>query len=565
MDVVDVAEASDTIDTDVTPAANLKGNLKHSAKHVETDGVEVGAREASRHPKTRVEAIVRRALGPLRKGAWSAETVRFPAGFLWGVATAGYQYEGGLANCTWDRWEREGHIKTGDTCGDACDWWRNAEADLDRAAALGVNALRLSVEWSRLEPAPGVWDGAAFARYREILRGLRDRGIEPLVTLHHFADPLWFADQGGFLAKDAVERFSRYAERVVGELGDLCDFWCTINEPNIYSSFGYHLGEFPPGRSGDIAGAIRAQAALARAHAAAYRVIHQAQPGARVGWAHHYNIFDPFNPRSPLDRLPAAALDRVFNDFFPHALYRGRARFPFSLLAGDLSEVRDTYDYVGINVYARDYVIFSLSHWAQLFGKRYVAPGAPRGDQGMSSAYGEAYPNGVLRVARRASALGKPIYVTENGVADATDRLRPWLIIEAARAMGKALSEGIDLRGYFHWSLVDNFEWSEGWGQHYGLYALDPITQRRTPRRSAALYREVVHANALTPDMVERFAPESTRALAAVEHVVDQVIEEPPATAPETPAPDAPAAAPMREAMREAVSEGGWPGESLPA
>lgn len=532
--------------------------------HVEVDGVGVGAREVRRQPESRVEAIPRRALGALGKGEWAPTTVRFPPGFTWGVATAGYQYEGGLTNSTWHRWERQGRIKTGDTCGDACDWWRNAEADLDRAAALGVNALRLSIEWSRLEPSPGVWDSAAVARYRQILTGLRERGIEPLVTLHHFADPLWFADRGGFLARDAVTRFARYAERAVGELGDLCDFWCTINEPNIYSSFGYHLGEFPPGRSGDIAGAIRAQAALARAHAAAYRVIHQAQPQARVGWAHHFNIFDPFNPQSPLDRFPAAALDRVFNDFFPHALQHGRAPFPFSLLAGDLSEVAGAYDYVGINVYARDYVIFSLAHWAQLFGRRYVAPGAPRGDQGVSSAYGEAYPNGVLRVARRASALGKPIYVTENGVADATDRLRPWLIAEATRAMGKALREGIDVRGYFHWSLVDNFEWSEGWGQHFGLYALDPETQRRTPRRSAALYREIVRANALTPEMVDRFAPEASRALAAVEHVTDQVIEEAPET-PKATATDSLHTPAEREAEQEAEQEADWAEEPLPA
>lgn len=526
-------------------------------KHVESDGVGVGAREVERQPTTRVEAISRRALGVLGEGESASDTVRFPPGFAWGVATAAYQYEGGLTNSTWNRWERAGRIKTGERCGDACDWWRNAEADLDRAAALGVNALRLSIEWSRLEPQPGRWDDAAFARYRQILSGLRERDIKPLVTLHHFTDPLWFADRGGFLAADAVSRFAHYTERAIEELGDLCDFWCTINEPNIYSSFGYHLGEFPPGRSGDIVGTIRVQAALARAHAAAYRVIHAAQPHARVGWAHHYNLFDPFNPDSPLDRIPAVALDRAFNDFFPHALQRGKARFPFSLLAGDLSEVKGTYDYVGINVYARDYVIFSLAHWAQLFGRRYVAPGAPRGDRGVSSAYGEAYPTGVLRVARRASALGKPVYVTENGVADATDRLRPWLIAEAARAMGKALREGIDLRGYFHWSLVDNFEWSEGWGQHFGLYALDPHTQRRTPRRSAALFRDIVRANALTPEMVERFAPEAAHALAAVEHVIEHVVEEPPGpmlsrTAESTLASES---APVEE----------WADESLPA
>jgi len=201
--------------------------------------------------------------------------------------------------------------------------------------------------------------------------------------------------------------------------------------------------------------------------------------------------------------------DAGFNDFFPRAVLTGRAAFPFSLFAGDLSAVKGTCDYVGINVYARDLVAFDLRFPTTLFGRRFAAPGAPRGDGGMDSIYGEIYPVGIARVARRVAAFGKPIYVTENGVADATDRLRPWLLASALRAMFDALAGGIDLRGYFHWSLVDNFEWDEGWGTRFGLVALDEKTQQRTMRASGALYSAIAHANALTPDMLLQYAPDA--------------------------------------------------------
>jgi beta-glucosidase len=442
----------------------------------------------------------------------SNDRLAFPAGFLWGVATSSHQYEGGNTNNQWHAWERAGHIKSGEASGHACDWWDaasgQAEADFDRAAAMGVNALRLSLEWSRIEPRAGEWDGAALDRYRKLLAGLRARGLAPMVTLHHFTHPIWFAERGGFLAPDAVPLFTRYVSRAVEALRDLCDCWCTINEPNVYSVRGYQLGGWPPGRVGDISGAVRAQATMARAHAAAYREIHRLQPTARVGWAQHFNTFDPANPRSPLDRLVAGVQDAGFNDFFPRAVLTGRAAFPFGLFAGDLTEVKGTCDWVGINVYARDLVAFDLRAPTTLFGRRFAAPGAPQGDKGVDSLFGGIYPAGIARVARRVSAFGKPIYVTENGVADASDRLRPWLIAHAVRAMHDAIAEGIDLRGYFHWSLVDNFEWDEGWGMRFGLYALDEKTQQRAPRPSAALYGSIARANTLTPEMLPEHAPE---------------------------------------------------------
>lgn len=437
-----------------------------------------------------------------------ASALTFPDGFRWGVATAAHQYEGGNTN-SWSAWERAGHIKSGDSCGLAADWWEHAERDFDFAQRLGLNALRLSLEWSRIEPQPGEWDARALERYRTMLKGLRERGIEPLVTLHHFTNPLWFEERGAFLSPLSADLFARYVARAVEALGDLCDFWCTINEPSIYAFMGYHLGDWPPGRRGDVRAVVRVQANLARGHAAAYAAIHRVQPGARVGWAQHYNIFDPANSRSGLDRLLAGIMDAAFNDIFPRAVLTGKAVFPFRLAAGDLSAVRGTCDFVGINIYYRDLVTFDLRRPLEMFGRRSSPPGAPHGDPGVALLTGEVYPQGIARIARRVSAFGKPIYVTENGVADAQDRLRPWLLATAARAMHEAVSAGIDLRGYYHWSLVDNFEWAEGWKLRFGLAALDTETQERTSRPSAALYGAIARANGLTPEMLREYAPEA--------------------------------------------------------
>jgi beta-glucosidase len=435
------------------------------------------------------------------------QALTFPDGFLWGAATASHQCEGGNTNNQWYAWERAGHIKTGESCGRACDWWANAERDFDAVAQMGLNALRLSLEWSRIEPSPGQWNDRALARYRQMLAALRARGIEPLVTLHHFTHPIWFEERGAFLAPEAIALFTRYTAKVIEELGGLCDFWCTVNEPNVYAIRGYQIGGSPPGHVGDLRGAVRAVSNMARAHAAAYHEIHRLQPAARVGWAQHYNLFDPAHSWSPLDRLVAGVQDSGFNEAFSHAVLRGRAPFPFNLLSGDLKDVRGTCDYIGINCYARDLVAFDLGRPAEVFGRRFPMPGAPQGDVGADSLYGEIYPQGIQRVAQRVRAFGKPVYVLENGVADASDRLRPWVIARALRSMRAALDQGIDLRGYFHWSLVDNFEWDNGWSMRFGLLALDENTQQRTPRPSAAFYGEIAHANELTSEMVKQYAP----------------------------------------------------------
>ncbi|MGA8617932.1 MAG: family 1 glycosylhydrolase [Candidatus Sulfotelmatobacter sp.] len=437
--------------------------------------------------------------------------MRFPSGFLWGVSTSAHQVEGGNDNNQWSAWEAAGRIKAGDRCGQACGWWDNAERDFDLAREIGVNSLRLSVEWSRIEPEEGRWDSTALQRYREMLEGLHQRGIQPMVCLHHFSHPLWFERKGGFLSREAPQLFERFTRRVVSELGDLCRHWVTLNEPNVYGALGYVLGDFPPGKRGKIVTALRVISAMGRAHTRAYRTIHELQSEAQVGWAHNYVVFQPANPAFAPDRWIAGLLSYLFNESFLRLIEHGRLVFPLSLAGGDSRSAKGACDFIGLNVYSRFHVAFDLKCASQLFGRVFVPDHVPQGDRGFENPYGEAYPLAIKVAAERVARMGKPIYILENGVPDAQDRIRPWLIVNAARELHGLLQEGHDIRGYFHWTLTDNFEWSEGWGLRFGLVGLNQKTQQRTMRNSAHLYGTIARNGELSAEMIARYctpAPE---------------------------------------------------------
>jgi beta-glucosidase len=422
---------------------------------------------------------------------------RFPDGFKGGVATAAHQVEGNNTNSDWWAWEQEqGRILEGHRSGLACDWWESAEADFDRAAEMGVNALRLSVEWARIEPRPGVYSDAALDRYAEMLRGLRERGIEPMVTLHHFSNPLWLADLGGWEDPETVGRFARFARRVVEALGEWCDLWCTVNQPNVYSYQGYMEGVYPPGKR-EFGAAMRAGRHLLLGHAAAYCELHAVQPHARVGLAHSVRVFDPFNPRSPLDRVVARLVDRVFNDATVRVLATGRWTLPLGV--GRAWTRQRVLDWIGLNYYTRDLVAFDHTRPLSLFGRRLHAEDAELLDHG----FGEFYPEGLSRTLMHLARLGVPLYVTENGTPDEDDDQRPRHMLLHLREVWRAIQAGCPVKGYYHWTLVDNFEWAHGWTLPFGLIALDPETQARTPRGSAELYAEVVRGNGVAEEIAK--------------------------------------------------------------
>ena len=436
------------------------------------------------------------------------DRISFPPGFMWGCATSAHQVEGNNENNDWWAFERvPGAIWRDDRSGLACDWWRNAEADFDRMVELNHNTHRLSIEWSRVERQEDVWDEKAVARYREMLSGLRQRGIEPMVTLHHFSTPLWLARQGGWSNPAVVAHFRRWAARAWDYFGDLVNLWCTINEPSVYAALGHLYGQHAPGARGLRNFCIVLRNML-KAHAAAYRVIHSLDGQAQVGLVKHVRIFDPADPSAPLDRFGAWFLDYAFNQIPLKAVQDGKLRPPVGLGLSPHGPLIDSSDFIGLNYYSRDMVAFEPGQGEFLGLRLFARPGAEVSDHGRHGTYGEIYPEGMYRSLMRVARLGRPIYVAEMGLPDADDEQRPRFLITHLAQVARAINDGADVRGLYHWSLVDNFEWAEGWALRFGLIAMDEKTQARTVRPSGRLFAAIAAENALTRDVVRAYAPE---------------------------------------------------------
>jgi beta-glucosidase len=428
---------------------------------------------------------------------------RFPEGFLWGTATAAHQVEGGNSNNDWWEWEQlPGKIKHGDRSGAACEHYTRYPQDFEMLAQMGHNAHRLSIEWSRVFPERGVVDPAAVGHYRDVLETLHRRGITPLVTLHHFTNPLWLTRAGGWENESAIEAFRLFAELCAREYGDLVQTWTTFNEPNVYAYQSYVLGLWPPQRR-DFGAAVKVMRNMIRAHALAYRALREGPHGADaiVGIAQHMRIFQAWRRWLPLDRVAAALPDSGFNHWILGACTDGRAGPPLGL-PQRIPEAAGTLDWIGLNYYSRDMVAFDLSAARNLFSRTFARPGSPISDFAM-----EIYPRGIhdllVSLSRR---YHKPLHVTENGVADATDALRPQALVSHLAEAARAIGDGVDLRGYFHWSSMDNFEWAEGYSMRFGLVEVDFETQERKPRPSAALYSRLVRENGLPwSDLQEQY------------------------------------------------------------
>jgi beta-glucosidase len=429
-------------------------------------------------------------------------TFHFPNGFLWGTATASHQVEGNNTNNNWFKWEQEGH--TANKSGLASDWWGGRwKEDFDRAADCGQNTHRMSVEWSRIQPTPDTWDAEALDRYRSMLQGLRERNIVPMVTLHHFTDPLWLEELGGWETDAVVPAFEKFTRKVVEELKEYCSLWCTINEPNVYALEGYLRKNFPPGKS-DLKLGIQVQANMARAHARAYHAIHELQPEARVGYALHFRPQEPALVWSPLDRFMRTIKFEGINMAFPSAISTGILRSPMGKIP--VPEAKGTQDYFGLNYYSVDTVAFDPRNRAELFSRSFFPKGTDLADAGMNSNTPKGFFWAFKWVVKTYPNL--PILVTENGIEDRTDRIRPRYLAQHIHAMWRAVNFNWPIKGYFHWSLVDNFEWERGWTQRFGLWGLDPLTQERTKRPSADLYAEICKENGLSSQMVNKYCPE---------------------------------------------------------
>lgn len=435
--------------------------------------------------------------------------LKMPPGFLWGAATAAHQNEGDNVNNQWAVWEQmPGRIHEGARAGKATDWWNleTAAADFDRAADLGLNSLRISVEWSRIEPAPGVFDQAALQHYANMINLLRQRGIEPMVTLHHFTDPLWLTEQGGWENPLISDVFARFVTRVVEALGDQVTLWCTINEPIVYAQGGYLGGAFPPGVN-NLPRGLRVLRNMLLAHGRAYRVIHRLQSGARVGLAHHLRLFRPADPASAADRRAAAWLDQAANRATLEAITHGRLT-PMIGWGQPATQLIDSSDYIGLNYYTAARVAFDPTLPNTLFARQFIDPNSelseftPEGEP-----YSAIDPGGLYLALKKLAPYGKPIYITENGLPDRQDEIRPRFLATYLAEVWRAIQDGVDVRGYYHWTLVDNFEWAAAWSLRFGLFALDPETGARTARPSAAVYSRIAQANGIPRSVLAKVAP----------------------------------------------------------
>ncbi len=430
-------------------------------------------------------------------------TYYFPEGFLWGTATAAHQVEGQNQNNTWSAWEQEdGRIVEGHQSGLACDWWGGRwREDFDRAAAAHQNAHRLSIAWSRIQPEADRWDEHALDRYRKMLVGLKERKMTPMVTLHHFSEPLWVAELGGWENPDIVDLFGAFVRKAVEALMPYCDYWVTINEPNVFAFQAYIEGTFPPGKH-DLKTALLVMENMVRAHARAYEIIHDLQPKAQVGISLHYRGFHPAT-WVPMDHWAARIFDKIFNLSFPRALKDGV--FDVILRRQRVPEAAGTQDFLGLNYYACDTVRFDLLASKDMFVRRYYPGDALLSETGFIA----NQPEGMHACVRWGSQFDVPMLITENGVEDSQDNFRPRYLAEHLHALWLAVNQNYPVKGYFHWSLVDNFEWERGWTQRFGLWGLDIETQARIRRPSVDLFAEICRINGISSQAIETYAPDA--------------------------------------------------------
>lgn len=389
--------------------------------------------------------------------------LKFPKNFLWGTATSSYQVEGGIRN-DWSRWEkskarleqlkREGKNPSHFINKNACNHYNLYKKDFDFAKQLRNNSHRFSVEWARIEPEEGRFSQKEIKHYKKIVLALKARKIEPFLTAHHFTLPAWLSDEGGWLSPRCVRHFEDYVSRLALEFRNV-RFWITINEPVVLAYKGYWKADWPPCKKSRIK-TFRAIGNMIKAHKKAYRAIHEFK-SKEVGIAKNIIYF--------------MGLLRFSNYFY---------NWHF------LDSIYGFQDFIGVNYYTRKRVPREKS--------------IERSDMGWAIS-----PRGLYLALRRIKHYNLPVYITENGISDSTDEKRPRYIVKHLKQVHNALKEGIDVRGYFYWSLLDNFEWDSGFTKRFGLLETDYRSMSRKPRNSFYLYRGICSKNSLGKDIQKEY------------------------------------------------------------
>ncbi|HBM79987.1 MAG TPA: glycoside hydrolase family 1 protein, partial [Clostridiaceae bacterium] len=396
-----------------------------------------------------------------------------------------------------------GKIKDKTHCKMADDHWNRYEEDIKLMKNLNHDIYRMSLEWARIEPERGKFCEDALSHYRREIQMLIDNSIKPLVTIHHFSNPIWFEDIGGWANPDSVELFKDYTQKVVTYLGDIVTEWITINEPNVYLLETYITADFPPGKP-SLSNFFKGLKNMAKAHIECYKLIHRIRKDmgcsgkTTVGVANHIRVFDVYH-NSLAARIPRDLADFCFHTLFTESMVNGRFLFPIG--SGGYPYGKGRYsDFFGINYYSRDIIKFSWNP-GMMFADLKVAENAEVNDLGW-----EIYPYGLYRVCRKYWSIYKlPIYITENGICDSKDEKRTKFIYDHLKMIKKLADENVDVKRYYHWSLLDNFEWEKGLTPRFGLIEVDYKTQKRTIRKSGHFFAEVSKNKAVTADMIKRY------------------------------------------------------------
>jgi beta-glucosidase len=386
----------------------------------------------------------------------------FPDGFSWGTATAAHQIEGGNTNNDWWRWEHTRGSGVAEPSGDACDSWNRWAEDVALVAQLGLDNYRFSIEWSRIEPEPGEWSNAALDHYRRICEALLANSIEPVVTFHHFTTPNWMVERGGWESSEIVDRFAHYCEVAAQALDGVIGRACTINEPNAVATMGWVLGMFPPGKQ-EPRLARQATENLVAAHRAGVEAIRRAVPGVPVGLTLSMTDYQPVAGGEE----QTARIRARHEDVFLHAT--------------------DGDDFLGVQAYTR----------MRIGPDGWVGPAPGVDVLPMGYEYWPAALEACLRRAWAETGGRIPVWVTENGIGTDDDEQRRSFVRAALEGVQRAMADGIDVRGYTYWSLLDNFEWAFGYRPKFGLFAVDRISFERAPKPSAWWLAGVVENNAL--------------------------------------------------------------------
>ena len=414
-----------------------------------------------------------------------------PKGMLMGVSTASMQIEGGKLDTNWNDWYSRGFISDGTDPATVNDHWEKWREDTAIMSEMGLQLYRFSVEWARLMPAPGQVDERAVERYRQELILLREQGIRPLLTIHHFSNPMWFEEKGAFEKRDNLADYLELAELVVDRFGDLCSDYITINEPNVYAVNSYFFGLWPPGKK-DVAAAIRVMENLAYCHISAYGIIHEKRKAmgfddTMVGCANHLRVFAAKNPKKLWHRAGAKLTAFLFQDALTQAMTLGK--FPFPLKNFGKFPQGEYTDFIGLNYYTRSTV--------DGIGDG-VRENSPRNDLDW-----EIYPQGLVDCAKQLyEVLPRPIWVTENGTCDNDDRFRCLYLYEHLHALSVS---GLPFERYYHWCFCDNFEWVEGNSAKFGLVSVDPQSRTRSIKNSGRFYSEIIKNGGVTEEMYENF------------------------------------------------------------